>query len=358
MNKRTTNVDYSTKTLEVKNLKKYFFVGSGRNKLTVPAVDNVSFDIYKREVFGLVGESGCGKTTTGRTIIKLYKPTDGSVDLNGNRVTGGYLTQKNNINKIKKDTVAKILSYKPNQFQKHQIKEDLSKQIELFNYDIDKIKADLAREVSKAKAPIEEYKAKIYQLSSLYKLERENIKYNYEQKVQAQHELLINSASKEYKTKLHIIKNTYEKKVIGLKDSAALDKETIDKRLVVLKQQHDEQMLELESKYQPLIAEAEANKLSKADIKPELIRLKEIKKQAFVEAKSKYETERANVLIPDSNLINLEISRLKAEANEKIAVIKLDILKTKREAKNALVGVSKEKEVINQNKKKTLSKLK
>lgn len=358
MNKRTTNVDYSTKTLEVKNLKKYFFVGSGRNKLTVPAVDNVSFDIYKREVFGLVGESGCGKTTTGRTIIKLYKPTDGSVDLNGNRVTGGYLTQKNNINKIKKDTVAKILSYKPNQFQKHQIKEDLSKQIELFNYDIDKIKADLAREVSKAKAPIEEYKAKIYQLSSLYKLERENIKYNYEQKVQAQHELLINSASKEYKTKLHIIKNTYERKVIGLKDSAALDKETIDKRLVVLKQEYDEQMLELESKYQPLIAEAEAKKLSKADIKPELIRLKEIKKQAFVEAKSKYETERANVLIPDSNLINLEISRLKAEANEKIAVIKLDILKTKREAKNALVGVSKEKEVITPEQKENIKQIK
>ena len=139
----------------------------------MPAVDNVTFDIYKREVFGLVGESGCGKTTTGRTIIKLYKPTDGSVDLNGNRVTGGYLTQKNNINKIKKDTVAKILSYKPNQFQKHQIKEDLSKQIELFNYDIDKIKANLAREVSKVKAPIEEYNAKIYQLTSLYKLERE-----------------------------------------------------------------------------------------------------------------------------------------------------------------------------------------
>ena len=190
-------------------------------------------------------------------------------------------------------------------------------------------------------------------------MNEKNIKYNYEQKVQAQHELSINSASKEYKTKLHIIKNTYERKVIGLKDSAALDKETIDKRLVVLKQEHDEQMLELESKYQPLIAEAEAKKLSKADIKPELIRLKEIKKQALVEAKSKYETERANVLIPDSNLINLEISRLKAEANEKIAVIKLDILKTKTEAKKCASWCFKrKKKSLHQNKKKTLSKLK
>ena len=54
-------VDYEHKVLEVKHLKKYFFVGKGKNALVVPAVDDISFDVYKREVFGLVGESGCGK---------------------------------------------------------------------------------------------------------------------------------------------------------------------------------------------------------------------------------------------------------------------------------------------------------
>ena len=61
--------------LKVENLCQYFKMGKGELK----AVDNVSFDIKKGEVFGLVGESGCGKTTTGRSIIKLYDITDGTL---------------------------------------------------------------------------------------------------------------------------------------------------------------------------------------------------------------------------------------------------------------------------------------
>ena len=69
------------KLLEVKNLKKYFPVkgGIGKKKGFVQAVDNVSFDIYEGETFGLVGESGCGKSTTGRTLIRLYEPTEGQI---------------------------------------------------------------------------------------------------------------------------------------------------------------------------------------------------------------------------------------------------------------------------------------
>ena len=65
--------------LEVKNLKKYFKI----NKRVNAAVDDISFFIYKGETFGLVGESGCGKTTIGRTIIRLYNPTDGEVIYDG-----------------------------------------------------------------------------------------------------------------------------------------------------------------------------------------------------------------------------------------------------------------------------------
>lgn len=74
--------------LSVRNLKQYFKSGRGKNKMIVKAVDDVSFDIYKGESFGLVGESGCGKTTTGRTIIRLYKPTSGEIIYKGKDISG------------------------------------------------------------------------------------------------------------------------------------------------------------------------------------------------------------------------------------------------------------------------------
>ncbi|MDS0527503.1 dipeptide ABC transporter ATP-binding protein [Clostridium sp. SHJSY1] len=75
--------------LEVKNLCKYFNVNKGlfSPKSYVKAVDDVSFTINKGETLGLVGESGCGKTTTGRTVLKLYEPTSGQIIFKGKDVT-------------------------------------------------------------------------------------------------------------------------------------------------------------------------------------------------------------------------------------------------------------------------------
>ena len=77
--------------LEVKNLKMYFPVGSGflsRKPVGyVKAVDDVSFTVKRGETLGLVGESGCGKTTTGRCILQLYKPTAGQVIFDGQDLT-------------------------------------------------------------------------------------------------------------------------------------------------------------------------------------------------------------------------------------------------------------------------------
>lgn len=76
--------------LEVEHLKKYFPVYSGiRKKITgfYKAVDDVSFSIEKGQTFGLVGESGCGKTTVGKSILRLIEPTSGNVKIDGREIT-------------------------------------------------------------------------------------------------------------------------------------------------------------------------------------------------------------------------------------------------------------------------------
>ena len=79
--------------LRVENLCQYFRSGKYENK----AVNNVSFDIKKGEVFGLVGESGCGKTTTGRSIIRLYDITSGNIYFKGKRIAAGTRSYKDAI---------------------------------------------------------------------------------------------------------------------------------------------------------------------------------------------------------------------------------------------------------------------
>lgn len=77
--------------LEVQDLKKHFFIGGGfldrKSAMTIQAVDNVSFKVRRGETFGLVGESGCGKTTLGQTIIRLYNPTSGNIVFNGTDIS-------------------------------------------------------------------------------------------------------------------------------------------------------------------------------------------------------------------------------------------------------------------------------
>jgi len=78
------------KILEVKNLKKYFEISNKflkKNRSYLHAVDDISFHINKGETFGLVGESGCGKSTTGRSIIRLYEPTAGNIIFDGQDIT-------------------------------------------------------------------------------------------------------------------------------------------------------------------------------------------------------------------------------------------------------------------------------
>ena len=82
--------------LSARNIKKYFNVSGG----TLKAVDGISFDIYKGETLGLVGESGCGKTTAGRTIIRLYEPTGGELFFEGQDI---YKISRHNMKPVRRN---------------------------------------------------------------------------------------------------------------------------------------------------------------------------------------------------------------------------------------------------------------
>ncbi len=101
--------------LKVDHLCQYFRMG----RKDLKAVDDVSFEIKRGEAFGLVGESGCGKTTTGRSIIKLYDITSGNVYFKGQRVGAGTRSYKDAIDAARKDADAKLSQTKdPQQIER------------------------------------------------------------------------------------------------------------------------------------------------------------------------------------------------------------------------------------------------
>ena len=126
--------------LSVKGLKQYFRAGDYVTK----AVDDVNFFVKKGEVFGLVGESGCGKTTTGRTIINLYDPTEGDVYFQGLRISSSQNGLPVLIRSLKNEANAKIEALK------EKVKKDPSCKDEV-NAEIKAIRAAMNVEIEKAR---------------------------------------------------------------------------------------------------------------------------------------------------------------------------------------------------------------
>lgn len=154
-------VQQETPILSVRNLRQHFTSGLGKNKMVVKAVDDVSFDIYKGEVFGLVGESGCGKTTTGRSIIKLYEPTDGEVYFMGERISAGTQSIKEAIKAKKIEALQAIAALKNEMKQvlsdaaegsKESLQAEYQEKIKAIELERNAVIEDLKRDIPNRKA--------------------------------------------------------------------------------------------------------------------------------------------------------------------------------------------------------------
>ena len=152
--------------LSVKHLKQHFLVGKGIIKTRIKAVSNISFDVHEGECVGIVGESGCGKTTTGRSIIKLYDITSGSVYYRGVRISGGtrwnkkeikytLIREKEKIKRLKHKEKEEIEALNSNYPNYDQVIADIKNRTQT---EIDKIKADSRKVVKTQKQKIKQIK--------------------------------------------------------------------------------------------------------------------------------------------------------------------------------------------------------
>ena len=136
--------------LSVNHLKQYFFFGSGPGKFKLKAVHDVNFQIHEGECFGIVGESGCGKTTTGRSIIRLYNITSGSIYYKGHRIGAGSRWNEKEIKFTKIRLKAKV--------------KELNSKLKKGEITKEEFDSTLKTEQEKAKHIIEVQKAKIKQI--------------------------------------------------------------------------------------------------------------------------------------------------------------------------------------------------
>ena len=186
--------------LKVEHLCQYFRLG----RKDMKAVDDVSFEIKKGESFGLVGESGCGKTTTGRSIIKLYNITSGNVYFKGQRICAGTRSYKDAIISARADARKKIKELRAKSAAEGLKKEEVAEQIS-------KIKSELAEVVNKNHALIRDAKRDCIEVdrqhsqNSLKALEEE---FSEKMRAAGEDEEKQKALKKEFKNRRRVAKNS------------------------------------------------------------------------------------------------------------------------------------------------------
>lgn len=327
-------IDYSEKVLQVKNLKKYFRVGSGKRKLMIPAVDDVTLDVYKREVFGVVGESGSGKTTLGRTIIKLYQPTDGTVILNNVTISSGiqgYLEKIKNIkDKLKED----ILRLNPSKIKEIDLRKEASFKIELIVAEKAELTKQKELEMIANSKQFDQVRADKYQLNALMQIDTQKVVFDFNQKVMKIKRGLQNEALLKFNNEVKIANDKLNHKLNGLKDSAALDSQTIANRMQELKLSHAKQLETLKALYDPQIQDNASSMLTKVQVKNQINQLTLEKNKQLLVIKASYSKQMAALVQPDKGQHQKSIQVIEEKYNKsfkildtKIATVNKDLAK-------------------------------
>ena len=186
--------------LKVDHLCQYFRLG----RKDLKAVDDVSFEIRKGESFGLVGESGCGKTTTGRSIIKLYDITSGNVYFKGKRIGAGIRSYQDAISAARSDAAKKIKALRAEKNVDSVRKSEIQA-------DIKKINAELGEIVDKNRALIRDAKSNNKQVDKEYVetlLKELEAEYSKKFEAAAGNEEELKSLKQEYKNRCRVAKNS------------------------------------------------------------------------------------------------------------------------------------------------------
>ena len=187
--------------LKVDHLCQYFRLG----RKDLKAVDDVNFEIKKGESFGLVGESGCGKTTTGRSIIKLYNITSGNVYFKGERIGAGIRSYQDAITAARSEASAKIKALREEQKNADSVRKDQIQE------EIKKINKELGEVVDKNRALIRDAKSNSKDVDKRYvESLLKTLKAEYDPKFQAAAGKADELASlkKEYKSRCRVAKKS------------------------------------------------------------------------------------------------------------------------------------------------------
>ncbi len=331
-------IDYTEKVLQVKNLKKYFRVGSGRRKLMIPAVDDVTLDVYKREVFGVVGESGSGKTTLGRTIIKLYQPTDGTVMLNNITISAGIQGYLEKIANIKRQLNEDILKLNPAKIKGIELKKEVKTKIEKLQFEKQELLKQKEQELKVISKLFDQYRADKYQITALMQIEIQKVIFDFNQKVMKTKQSLQNEALLKFNNEIKIANEKLSHKLNGLKDSAALDAKTIEERIAKLKADHETLIQQLKNSYEPQIQANASKLLTKAKVALMISQFTAEKTKALLVIKEKFQKDIASLVAPDKSKYETELKEVTNrfakkidDTNKKInqlnAKLKLDLTK-------------------------------
>ncbi len=339
-------IDFKEKVLQVKNLKKYFQVGSGKRKLMIPAVDGVTFDIFKREVFGVVGESGSGKTTLGRTIIKLYQPTDGSVTLNNIPISAGYMGITNEIERLKKSMLNEINALNPTKTKSIALKKEAHATIESLKVDIANLMKEKNQEIASISKHFDQYRADLYQIKAMQQIELQTVLFEFNQKVMKAKLGLQNDALLKYKNEIKIAKTKFETKLDGLKDSAALQQTTIDQRIYTLKQDYEAQLKSLESTYKPQIEENAKSVLTKQVVANLIANYAKEKNLATAKIRAKFSKQLKTLEVPNKQSFKIEKTKVDQKYSQLISTIQMKINLIQSELKLSLLKLPKDNQTF------------